>query len=59
ASIGGALGAIVSSSTPAAVGVAGIGYGLIEAGAGFILLAPFSVLCQFIWRKIRKFIKGE
>lgn len=59
ASIGGSIGALVASSSSAGATVAGVGYGLIECGVGFILLAPFSVLCKFVWGKIRKFMKGE
>lgn len=57
-SVGAAVGALVSSSCTAAVGIAAIGRGLLYVGGGLILLAPLSVLTHFLWSKLTKFIKG-
>lgn len=57
-SVGAAVGALVSSSCTAAVGIAAIGRGLLYVGGGLILLAPLSVLTHFLWNKLTKFIKG-
>lgn len=57
--IGSAAGAIAAGECGGAEGTAIIGTGLISAGAGFLLLAPFSALCSALWRKLKKFVKGD
>lgn len=57
-SIGFTAGALAALQCGGADGAAMIGWGLVVSGLGFILLAPFSALCSFLWRKLRAFIKG-
>ena len=57
-SMGATAGALASAQCGGAEGAAMIGLGLVIAGVGFMLLAPFSALCGFLWRKLRAFIKG-
>lgn len=57
-SIGFTAGALAASQCGGADGAAMIGWGLVVSGLGCILLAPFSALCSFLWRKLRAFIKG-
>ncbi len=56
--IGFTAGALASSECGGAEGATMIGLGMIVSGLGCILLAPFNVLCKFLWRKLKEFMKG-
>lgn len=56
--IGFTAGALASSQCGGAEGAVMIGVGMIISGFGCILLAPFNVLCKFLWRKLKAFMKG-
>lgn len=57
-SIGFAVGGLVSYELGGAEGAQVIGLGLVISGVGILLLAPFSALCKFLWRKLKEFMKG-
>lgn len=56
--IGATSGALAAGECGGAEGTAMIGVGILSAGAGILLLAPFSALCSVLWRKLKKFVKG-
>lgn len=56
--IGATSGALAAGECGGAEGTAMIGVGILSAGAGILLLAPFSALCSALWRKLKKFVKG-
>ncbi len=56
--IGFTAGALAASECGGADGAVMIGVGMVISGLGCILLAPFNVLCKFLWRKLKAFTKG-
>lgn len=56
--IGSAAGALAASKLGGSAGAVYIGNGMMFVGIGFILLAAFSSLCGFLWKKLTKFYKG-
>lgn len=52
---GAAVGGLASRNGSAAMMVINIGYGLIIAGAGFLILIPVRLLVKKLWLKLKKF----
>ena len=59
ATIGIAAGGLVSGNITVGYTVATIGYGFVNVGLSLILLAPFSLLNKFLWKKLTAFTRGE
>lgn len=53
--IGGTVGALVGGGMSGAEATMYIGYAVLECGAGFILLAPFSAITAAMWKSFKKF----
>lgn len=55
---GASVGAAVAAQENAGAYIADAGFGLINVGLGFMLLAPFSLLAKFLWKKLTAFMRG-
>lgn len=58
ATVGMAIGVLVSGKSTAAMAVLNVGYGLINFGFALVLLVPFQLLLKKLWNKLKNFMKG-
>ena len=57
--IGASLGGLIAGKYQTGLVLTNLGYGFLHVGLSFILLAPFSILNKFLWKKLKAFKKGN
>lgn len=57
--IGASLGGLIAGKYQTGMVLTDLGYGFLHVGLSFILLAPFSILNKFLWKKLKAFKKGN